>query len=104
MLLTKALSDQRRLLVRRKRDVENFDSRILDQRLQTVMGLGDALPLGDFLGVGFGEGRNRNDGEVSLLVARQLDIGHDKARADHPDVIVAAANEGVGLQAVPDAI
>jgi hypothetical protein len=68
------------------------------------MGLRDALPLGDFLGVGFGEGGNRNDGEVRLLVARQLDIGHNKGRADHPDAMVAAANDGVGLQAVPDAI
>ena len=46
----------------------------------------------------FGARGDRDDREAGLLVARQMDIGHDEASADSPDLIVAAADRGVRVR------
>ena len=93
--LAQRVSNERRLLIRRKRDVEDLDRRILDQRRRALVHLWYAPALSHGRRVVLAAGGNRNHREPRVLVRGQVALGHDHARADTADGHIAAANGSV---------
>ena len=98
MLLLQRMLDQRGLLVRRKGDVEDLDRIVADQVFRRIVNLGNAPTLRDLLGVSLGARCDRSDRKASLLVSREMALGHDHARADASDPVVLRSDLHIRLK------
>ena len=96
MVLSQRVTDQFRLLIGRKGDVEISTSRILDQRLRRLMDFGNSPPFGDLLSLRGSAGGDRDHREASLLVTGEMDVRHDEASADGADAEFAATDRRIG--------
>ena len=99
MLLLHRVPDQRRLLVRRKGEIDDLDVCILDQLFRRVVHRWDAPAGGDLLGVRPGARGDRRHRKAGLLVSRQMALGHNHAGADAADPVFLGANLNVRLEA-----
>src|SRR5262249_25727548 len=98
MRLPERGADQRRLLVRRKSQVDDIDIGILYQVFRRLMDGRNAPALGDFGGIGPGARGDRHDRETGLLIGCEMAFRHDHAGADRTDPVFPDPDVDIRLE------